>query len=497
MASATPNAPNGAAKLVVCVSPAAFVAVAPAVGSQPRPDRFLALAGYALDFAFQSTARSGDARNACTATRWRINSDFARDGSVVPPYDPPDPRLKRPGSGLYAQIALPARALGIDSPQGPRLPVGPMLKASEQVFRPLPVIRINGEQGQVYRYGYGVQRQRRRQPAIPPRSTSSRTPPRSAGSWLRSVPRCGSTRATPAVLLAADAGAALEPAPLRDVISELKRVRAAAPRHERGAPRELEPPDRASMPSSKASAEGLDRQRNTLADLAHSLKTPLAVLRSRLDSDTGESELREEVDTQLRRMNDMVSYQLARAARSGHQLFAAPIEIESRMRSRSSPARRGLCRPSACSARIRDRRASIFHGGHRRPAGVARQPAGRNAFKWAKSRVLLTVAGAEARRTGARLSITVEDDGPGIAEGHRPILQRGVRGDERVQGHGIGGHRAGHRQRAIAANCTCRSGNWAGASSRSCCRQGCKRFSRAAAVTNRLSSGRSPYTAAV
>jgi two-component system sensor histidine kinase PhoQ len=41
------------------------------------------------------------------------------------------------------------------------------------------------------------------------------------------------------------------------------------------------------------------------------------------------------------------------------------------------------------------------------------------------------------RRPGVQLS--VEDDGPGIAEEDiERLLQRGVRGDERVQGHGIG-----------------------------------------------------------
>jgi two-component system sensor histidine kinase PhoQ len=63
-----------------------------------------------------------------------------------------------------------------------------------------------------------------------------------------------------------------------------------------------------------------------------------------------------------------------------------------------------------------------------------------NAFKWCHSRVLLTaqpVSPPGARRPGLRLK--VEDDGPGVPEEKMgEILKRGVRGDERVQGHGIG-----------------------------------------------------------
>ncbi|MGX9079988.1 hypothetical protein ACWTQY_29410, partial [Klebsiella pneumoniae] len=75
--------------------------------------------------------------------------------------------------------------------------------------------------------------------------------------------------------------------------------------------------------------ENLERQRNTLADLAHSLKTPIAVLRTQMDSGAGDGALREELDVQLQRMNNLVSYQLARAASSGHKLFSAPLPIES------------------------------------------------------------------------------------------------------------------------------------------------------------------------
>jgi two-component system sensor histidine kinase PhoQ len=203
-------------------------------------------------------------------------------------------------------------------------------------------------------------------------------------------------------------------------------------------PRELEPLTDSINAFIHSERENLERQRNTLADLAHSLKTPLAVLRSRLDSDTGEAELRSEVDTQLRRMNDLVSYQLARAARSGHQLFAAPIAIEPQAEQivlglEKVYANKGVLCEFEIAAEAR------FHG----ETGDLQELLGNlleNAFKWAKSRVLLTVAEGQKltdRRPG--LLITVEDDGPGIAEDRIAyVLQRGMRGDERVQGHGIG-----------------------------------------------------------
>jgi two-component system sensor histidine kinase PhoQ len=63
-----------------------------------------------------------------------------------------------------------------------------------------------------------------------------------------------------------------------------------------------------------------------------------------------------------------------------------------------------------------------------------------NAFKWASHRVLLVVKILpQAGRQRPGLQLSVEDDGPGIPdEKVEKVLQRGVRGDERVQGHGIG-----------------------------------------------------------
>ena len=62
-----------------------------------------------------------------------------------------------------------------------------------------------------------------------------------------------------------------------------------------------------------------------------------------------------------------------------------------------------------------------------------------NACKWCRERVRVSVAVEEGRALGESLTLTVEDDGPGIAEENRAkVLERGVRTDENVPGHGLG-----------------------------------------------------------
>ncbi len=182
----------------------------------------------------------------------------------------------------------------------------------------------------------------------------------------------------------------------------------------------------------------LESSRNTLADLAHSLKTPLAVLQSQIENDSDSSSFKSDVSNQVLRMNDIVSYQLSRASRSGHALYSAPIDV--------LPHAEGIVQSLEkiyqskgiyCEFEIDAK--SQFSG----ELGDLQELLGNfleNAFKWAKKRVLLTakpIYEPAAKRPG--LFIVFEDDGAGIAiEDINKILQRGVRGDERVQGHGIG-----------------------------------------------------------
>jgi two-component system sensor histidine kinase PhoQ len=53
--------------------------------------------------------------------------------------------------------------------------------------------------------------------------------------------------------------------------------------------------------------------------------------------------------------------------------------------------------------------------------------------------LVVTMQPSSGRQQRSGLRLSVEDDGPGIAQDKiEKVLQRGVRGDERVQGHGIG-----------------------------------------------------------
>ena len=77
------------------------------------------------------------------------------------------------------------------------------------------------------------------------------------------------------------------------MITELTKVqRGETERMSERHPRELEPLTDSINAFIESERENLERQRNTLADLAHSLKTPIAVLRTQMDSGAGDGAAR-------------------------------------------------------------------------------------------------------------------------------------------------------------------------------------------------------------
>jgi two-component system sensor histidine kinase PhoQ len=178
------------------------------------------------------------------------------------------------------------------------------------------------------------------------------------------------------------------------------------------------------------------RYRDTLGNLAHSLKTPLAVMRSALASNNSVSEsvLNPEID----RMSAIIQHQLKRAAASGGALLGqapvdvAPIVAELRVTLLKVYARKDLSIELAIAPGCQ------FVGDR----GDLTELLGNvmdNACKWCRQGVRVTASIDGSFATRERLCIVVEDDGPGIsAEDRIRIGQRGVRADETVPGHGIG-----------------------------------------------------------
>lgn len=179
------------------------------------------------------------------------------------------------------------------------------------------------------------------------------------------------------------------------------------------------------------------RYRDTLGNLAHSLKTPLAVIRASLS--TAGPQSASSIGAEIDRMSSIVEHQLKRAAASGGAtLGQAPVEVTPLV----AELRATLLKVYASKDFSIEQTvaADAQFAGDR---GDLLELLGNlldNACKWCRSRVLVAVTRAHGHAsTREGLQITIEDDGPGISGVDRErVFGRGVRADEKTQGHGIG-----------------------------------------------------------
>ena len=196
----------------------------------------------------------------------------------------------------------------------------------------------------------------------------------------------------------------------------------------------------------------LTRYRNTLDDLAHSLKTPLAALRTLIDEGSGAPESndaragsaevsvtgahddgREAMRRELDRIDQRVRYQLQRGRASGATgLGVEPVNVATLAGDLCTTLDKVyMSKQVSCELDIAS--AVRFVG----DAGDLSEMLGNlidNAYKYCRKRVQV-----QARNAGGQLVVLVEDDGPGIAvEAFQSLLQRGTRADETVDGQGIG-----------------------------------------------------------
>lgn len=166
------------------------------------------------------------------------------------------------------------------------------------------------------------------------------------------------------------------------------------------------------------------RYRNHLSDLAHALKTPVAVLRT--SPLAQQPELKEQID----RITAMIEHQLKKASSSGQDIWKKQTPVLP-LAEKLINALRKIYRDKGCVIELICSERAFFRGDETDMMEVLGNLLD-NACKACDKKVRVTVEQHP-------FTLIVEDDGPGIPVNQRQeLFERGTRLDTYVDGHGVG-----------------------------------------------------------
>lgn len=218
--------------------------------------------------------------------------------------------------------------------------------------------------------------------------------------------------------------------PLRKMANELSKIeRGEQAQIDAEYPLELQPLTNALNSMIQNERNQQARYRHSLGDLAHSLKTPLAVLNGVVEDipDATRTRLAEP----LSRIQQITDYQLRKAAMAGRRTLSEPILLNPVVDKISHALAKVYATKSlsiendiAPGLRLRADEGDLYE-----MLGNLMD----NACKWARTKVVLRIV-----LRGRHVDLTVDDDGPGFPEDAETLLTRGVRADNHVPGQGIG-----------------------------------------------------------
>ncbi len=172
-----------------------------------------------------------------------------------------------------------------------------------------------------------------------------------------------------------------------------------------------------------------ERYRSTLSDLAHSLKTPLAVIQAELESKVAEQAL---IVEQTQRMDDIIKHQLQRAVVTTPHKLAETVAIQGCVQ-RLTSALAKVYSAKGITFKFAIADDSHFKGDQRDLIEVLGNLID-NACKACVNTVKI-----DAAINGSSLTINIHDDGDGIPTEQRDyLIKRGLRADSRYSGQGIG-----------------------------------------------------------
>ncbi len=177
-----------------------------------------------------------------------------------------------------------------------------------------------------------------------------------------------------------------------------------------------------------------ERYRNTLGDLAHSLKTPLSVVRGQLETAASNpQELTAVVNEQISRMSIIIDHQLRRASAQVTQNAVYARVLVKPLVERLVVAMQKVYQQKEVNISVFIDDNLPFLGDEADLMEVAGNLI-ENACKYGNSQVRVC-----AKIVGDDLLINIEDDGPGVADTLKStILTRGARADTATSGQGIG-----------------------------------------------------------
>jgi two-component system sensor histidine kinase PhoQ len=401
---------------------------------------FFGLAGVTLDQNYRSSMEQALEEQLLGSVYALIaTAGLDENGYLTMPLSLPDQRFSNPESGLYAQVSNNNKEWfwRSESLRDIALPFAENLQRTERSGKKITL--LSGQE--LYLFSYGV-------------VWSDVDDPQHAYTFSVAQDMTGlnagiaefrrnlwGTLGGVALLLLAVQGAILRwgLSPLKKATDELAAIEAGQLARLQGDyPLELQGLTGNINTLLSQQQEHLDRYRRTLGDLAHSLKTPLAVLQSSAENNNEQSLLPKVVQEQVERMNQITGYQLQRAATSGWTALTAPVHVNEVVRKVVAGLNKVYADKKVETSLFVD--ASVeFHGDE----GDLLELVGNlldNAYKWCDRQVRVTAQSRPGPKEDQwDILFSVEDDGVGVAsEMVQYVMQRGRRADSDIAGHGIG-----------------------------------------------------------
>ncbi len=393
----------------------------------------LGLVGLAVNAAYQRAAVSAlHARMESYVYLVLAAMEVDAEGRLEVEEDFADPRLIQPGSGVYVQVTGRQQQWRSRSAMGQQLAVPNALPAGESAFAE-PATTADP-----YILHYGVAWQVE-DAHIEPYTLTVQVDPEEldlqAASFRRGLWRY--LGAAGAILVLAQSLFLIAAfRPLARVARDVSEVESGRAERLRGIyPRELEPLVRNVNRLLDTEQSNQQRIRNALDSLAHSLKTPLAVIQAGLPQRDGAAD--DATRNAVQEMQRLIATRLERAGSTARRTLAEPVPVAAQLQ-RVLDSLHKVHSHKMVRVDVTLEEGLAFYGEQRDLLELLGNLLD-NAFKYGRGRVRVSGGVIEPGRPRPGLWLRIGDDGPGIEQAQwTRLVKRGARGDEQAEGHGLG-----------------------------------------------------------